>query len=234
MSAVAIAIFSLVLIVAMVKIWSLRQRSRRADFIRTYSFPAGVLDRFESAHPALSPKDRHLVARGLRQFFLAYLGSGRKPVSMPSRVVDDLWHAFILHTRHYQAFCTKAFGRFMHHTPAVVLGANRHSNAGLRRTWWYACLEAKIDPKKPDRLPLLFALDEQLKIEDGFRYRLDCSGLRRDPDGSRIHSSGDLSSRYFDGTTDGLGGSSFGQWGDWTDWADWGGGDGDGGGCGGD
>ena len=33
-----------------------------------------------------------LVSRGLRQFFLAYLMSGKRYVSMPSRVADELWH----------------------------------------------------------------------------------------------------------------------------------------------
>eukprot|EP01034_Spumella_vulgaris_P038231 gene38231-47204_t len=73
-------------------------------------------------HPQLTTKECQLVAQGLRQFFLAHLKSGRKYVSMPSQVADDLWHEFILYTMNYQQFCQHAFGRFLHHTPAVVLG----------------------------------------------------------------------------------------------------------------
>jgi hypothetical protein len=87
----------------------------------------------------------------LRQFFVAYRMSGKRFVSMPSRVADELWHEFILYTREYQRFCRRAFGGFMHHSPATVLGENRKSNAGLRRVWWYCCKYENIDPRNPTR-----------------------------------------------------------------------------------
>jgi hypothetical protein len=98
---------------------------RRAEFIRTYRWPRGLLERLEKKHSGFERKDSALVSRGLRQFFLAYLMSGQKYVSMPSQVADDLWHEFILYTREYDAFCRSAFGGFLHHTPAVVLSAHR-------------------------------------------------------------------------------------------------------------
>ena len=78
----------------------------------------------------------------------------RLVVSMPSQVVDDLWHELILYTRHYQLFCRHAFGRFMHHAPAVVLSKEQRGNEGLRRCCQLACLEEHINPRKPTRLPL--------------------------------------------------------------------------------
>lgn len=36
---------------------------------------------------------------------------------MPSRAVDEAWHGFILCTVRYAAFCTAAYGRFLHHHP---------------------------------------------------------------------------------------------------------------------
>jgi hypothetical protein len=54
-------------------------------------------------------------------------------------VADDLWHEFILYTKNYEQFCRKAFGRFLHHTPAAVLSKGQQGNAGIRRTWFYAC-----------------------------------------------------------------------------------------------
>src|ERR1700709_2363558 len=71
---------------------------RRAEFIRTYAWPRGLLERLEK-HRGIERKDSALVSRGLRQFFIAYLMSGRRYVSMPSQVADDLWHEFILYTR---------------------------------------------------------------------------------------------------------------------------------------
>ena len=198
---------SVLLSVALFIVWSRWRTAARADYIRGYMFPRGLLDRFGVKRPELSLKERQLVARGLRQYFLAHLKSGCKFVSMPSQVADDLWHEFILYTRHYETFCNEAFGGFMHHTPAVVLGEDRQNNAGLRRCWWFCCREENINPKAATRLPLLFSLDEKLKINNGFRYAPDCRGVRSG-DGGSVHCGGDMSSSSFDGTTDGFGDSS--------------------------
>lgn len=195
--------------VALLMVWSRWRKAARAEHIRSYMFPRGLLDRFGVKRPELSLQDRQLVARALRQFFLAHLKSGCKFVSMPSQVADDLWHEFILYTRHYETFCKEAFGSFMHHTPAVVLGADRQNNAGLRRTWWHCCVEENINPTAATRLPLLFSLDEKLKIADGFRYAPDCQGFKRDGAGGTVYCGGDMSSSSVDGTTDGFGDSSF-------------------------
>ncbi len=205
-------------------IWSRWRKLAHAEFIRSYMFPLGLLEKFAKQQPQLALKDKHLVARALRQFFLAHLKSGRKFVSMPSQVVDDLWHEFILYTREYQQFCKKAFGQFLHHIPAVVLSANRQDNTGLRRVWWYACLEENINPRKPTRLPLLFAIDSKLYITNGFTYALDCSKYRKEHPAT-TYCGGDFSSSSFDGSTDGFGDSVFSS----SD----GGGDSGGGGCGG-
>ena len=145
---------------------------------------------------------------------------------MPSQVADDLWHEFILSTREYSAFCREAFGGYMHHTPATVLGADKQTNEGLRRTWWWACKDENINPSKPSRLPLLFALDSKLGIANGFVYSPDCNALRRNGSGS-AYCAGDFGSSSIDGGTDGFGDGA-GDGGS----ADGGGGCG-GGGCGG-
>jgi hypothetical protein len=176
--------------------------------------------------PEFSLKDRVLVSRALRQFFLAYLHSGCRFVAMPSQAVDDLWHEFILYTRHYKMFCGKAFGRFLHHTPAVVLGADKRNNEGLRRVWWYACKEENINPRNPTRMPLLFALDSKLGIADGFSYTLNCSALRERESGN-MHCAADFGDTSFDGGTDGFGDVVS------SDGGDDGGDSGCGGGCGG-
>jgi hypothetical protein len=212
----------------MAGLWSRGRRLARAEYIRTYTFPEGLFDKLEKRRPGLSLKERQLVGRALRHFFLAHLNSGRKFVSLPSQIADDLWHEFILYTRQYEAFCRKAFGRFMHHTPAVVLGTDRRDNAGLRRTWWHCCREENINPRKATRLPLLFAIDAKLGIADGFRYAPDCSALRQGGDGT-VYCGGDFaSSGCGGGCSGGSGGvldSLFGDAGD--------GGSGCGGGCGG-
>jgi hypothetical protein len=209
-------------------------RYRREEFIRAYRWPAGLLERLEKQHAGFERKDSALVSRGLRQFFLAYSRSGKRFVSMPSQVADDLWHEFILYTREYQAFCRKAFGGFLHHTPAVVLSADRKNNEGLRRVWWQCCKEENIDPVHPSRLPLLFALDAKFKIAGGFIYHPQCEQLRKDGGATAgaAYCGGDFASSSVDGSTAGFGDSaSDGSGGD-SSGGDGGGGDG-GGGCGG-
>ena len=205
---------SVALALTLLALWRRQISLRREQFIRTSTLPNGLFERLRKRHPDLTLKDCQLVARGLRQFFLAHLKSGRKFVSMPSQIADDLWHEFILFTKNYEAFCGKAFGRFLHHTPAVVLSDARQSNAGLRRCWWYACLEDNINPRLPSRLPLLFALDAKLNIPDGFRYAADCRLAQRGRqgriEGGAVHCGGDFSSTSFDGGTDGFGDSGSG------------------------
>lgn len=219
------AFLAAILATALVILWLKWRTAARAEYIRQYTFPPGLFEKLRKTRPELSLKDCQLVSQALRQFFLAYLKSGCKFVSMPSQVADDLWHEMILYTRHYELFCNNAFGRFMHHTPAVVLGADKQNNTGLRRCWWYSCREENIDPRAPTRLPLLFALDGKLGIADGFHYQPDCKGVRRSESGSTGgYCGGDFSSDSFDGSTDGFGDASSGDGGD----------SGSGGGCGGD
>lgn len=206
-------------------LWRRQAWLTREQFIRNTPFPPGLLDRLAQRRPELSLKDRVLVARALRQFFLAHHHAGYRFVSMPSQAADDLWHEFILFTRAYEEFCRKAFGRFFHHTPAVVLGPDRDKNEGLRRVWRFACKEENINPRNPTRLPLLFAIDAKLGIADGFRYTPDCSKLKAGGESGGVHCAGDFSSTSFDGGTDGLG--DVGSSGDGE------GGGVDGGGCGG-
>jgi hypothetical protein len=230
-------------------LWLSLQAQRRDAYIRGFTLPPGLFEKLRKRHPHLTLKDCQLVAHGLRQYFLTHLKSGRRHVSMPSQVVDDLWHEFILYTKNYDAFCRKAFGRFFHHTPAIVLGSDRQGNAGLRRCWWHACRDENINPRAPTRLPLLFALDAKLQIPDGFHYLADCAGVRRmgadgkpaekDARQGATYCGGDFSSSDFDGGTDGLGDGTgadggHGGHGSGDGGHSGGGGDGDGGsGCGG-
>ena len=171
--AVADVYFGLLLLKALAA-W---EESLRRQFIRDAALPRFLVGKVCAAHPGLKPRDAELVLRGLRQFFLAHLRSGRQFVAMPSRVVDTAWHEFILHTQAYQAWCRTAFGALLHHTPAEVLGRDARRNDGLRRTWYWACKEESIDPRQPARLPLLFALDGKFDIPGGFRYVPDCRAV---------------------------------------------------------
>lgn len=230
MAALPFLVVAVALGILVAVVWRSALAARRAEFIRTYALPRGLFERLRKRRPELSLKDCQLVSQALRQFFLAHLKSGRQFVSMPSQLADDLWHEFILYTRNYDHFCRRAFGRFLHHTPAVVLGSAQRNNTGLRRCWWYACREENINPRQPTRLPLLFALDAKFRIADGFHYVPDCGSVRNrsaGADGGAVYCGGDFASTSFDGGTEGFGD------GGGAEGSDGGDGSGDGGGCGG-
>jgi len=187
--------------------WRLRAeavRSRHEHAIRAQVFEGRLFDKLIAKYPQLTLKDCHLVARGLRQFFLAYLKSGRGSVGMPSQVVDDLWHEFILDTRAYSRFCEQAFGGYFHHIPAGGLARSSSANAGLRNTWRWVCLEENINPKKPTRMPLLFALDDKLKISGGQHFTLPAAKARG---GARAGTFGDRRSDSSSSSSTGCSGS---------------------------
>src|SRR5262249_30259160 len=150
------------------------------------------------------------------------LRSDMRFVAMPSKVVDAFWHEFILHTRAYAQWCELTLGRFLHHTPAEVLGSKASDNDGLRRAWFWSCREESINARKPTRLPLLFALDAKLAIADGFRYVTDCSGVRKHgaaaatatASAGAVHCGTDFSDGSFAGDAGGMGGADSSDGGD--------------------
>jgi hypothetical protein len=105
--------------------------SRRRRFITGYAF-ADVLERKLSQR--LEAEDVPQVLEGLRCWYLACLYGGRaETLGMPSRAVDDAWHEMILMTRDYHAFCDKAFGYYLHHTPDAAMATSMGD--ALATTW---------------------------------------------------------------------------------------------------
>ncbi|GAC1370750.1 MAG: hypothetical protein NVS3B3_00780 [Aquirhabdus sp.] len=188
--------FAVILIIAYFIYAYFRARGREG-YIRTFDLPQGLYRRLTKHHPNLTTAEFQLVCDSLRQFFLVHLRSGRKLVSMPSQVTDDLWHEFILYTQAYQTFCKKGFGKFLHHTPAAALTPKqKKSNAGLQRTWYFACQIEKINTNKPTILPLIFGIDALLNITNGFHYVTDCkkAGLVTENGATAIYCGGDFAS----------------------------------------
>ena len=186
-----------------------RTVNRRAELIENYEFPDTIARKIMARYPHLDETETAQILQGLREYFQVCNVAGRRMVSMPSQAVDVAWHEFILFTRKYQKFCDQALGRFLHHTPAEAMAAPTQAQTGIKRAWRIACAREKINPKQPERLPLLFGLDVELNIADGFRYTLNCN-----PSGADGFCAGDIS------CSSGCAGDS--------------GGDGCGGGCGGD
>jgi hypothetical protein len=144
---------------------SRRRRRARDRFLRLYVFPASVLDQLTKQYPRLVEQDRQQAIEALRDFFLVRLRAGDRLLGMPSRIVDDLWHAFILGTREYKRFCDGAFGRFFHHVPASANPPDRNMQVALRMTYRLARKLEGIHGRS--RLPRLFVIDTELKSEGG-------------------------------------------------------------------
>lgn len=168
-------ILPLFLLLAAFFYWRYRVRRTQAEVIASYPYARFLDRRLAERRPELSPEQRALVFDGLQQYFRLCLAGSSRMVAMPSQAVDDAWHEFILFTRQYQKFCQRAFGKFLHHTPAEAMPSRQVATDGIKRAWRLACADEGIRARQPERLPLIFGLDARLGIAGGFIYALDCS-----------------------------------------------------------
>ncbi len=157
------------------KMYRKRSIEKREAYINNYKFPKRISETLLATYPHLEADDLDLIIKGLREYFHVCNIAGKTMVSMPSQVVDVAWHEFILFTRKYESFCQQALGRFLHHTPAEAMKSKTQAQDSIKIAWKITCHRENIDAKAPTKLPLLFALDSLLQIENGFKYSLDCT-----------------------------------------------------------
>lgn len=160
-----------------------KKRESRYTFIQTYKFPTSLRTKLLMKHPELDSAGIDLTLRGLRQYFLVCLvanaanaantanaAKGKMHMGMPSRIVDDAWHEFILISRAYSDFCQRAFGAYLHHAPEATLptrldDALANTLRQFRNTSAGAAGWAMIGG-----VPLLFAIDRALAIPQGYHH----------------------------------------------------------------
>ena len=176
-------IFGSVLLLSVTIFYLGAKGHRRTTYITTYQFPRYIQEKLGQKHPHLNPTQLSVVQKGMRQYFLMCLKANKRMVAMPSQIVDDFWHEFILNTKAYRDFCNGAFGRYLDHVPAEAMRDRTHAQDGIKRAWRLACSLEFINPQTPTRLPLLFVLDSLLSIPGGFRYSLDCEKRNDDVGG---------------------------------------------------
>jgi hypothetical protein len=137
-------------------------------------------DRFDRVYTAVAELDlppavfktcpwqpRALVETGLRQWLRCCAPALRdhQVIGMPSHAVDEAWHGLILCTARYSAFCTKAYGEFLHHhpeggAPPGVPGVAGCADEQLRRTVIAWSMVAK-----PGEQCVLWDLDERVGVD---------------------------------------------------------------------
>jgi uncharacterized membrane protein YgcG len=81
--------------------------------------------------------DRETATRWFEEMlvFLDLAADSKKMLS-PPKAVDAAWHAFLLHTRDYEAYCRERFGRVLHHDPTGEPDPQAYRRAYKRRTAW--------------------------------------------------------------------------------------------------
>lgn len=84
--------------------------------IKRYRFPPQIETRMR-ARRGLDDESWALVERGLREWFICCAWRAAAVIGMPSRLVDEAWHEFILDTEAYAKFCERALGLFLDHRP---------------------------------------------------------------------------------------------------------------------
>jgi hypothetical protein len=76
-----------------------------------------VITSFRKSYSLGAAASRELFRDVLRFLWLAAETKRALPIHSFHFLLDEMWHAFVLHTRDYAVFCDKYMGRFMHHTP---------------------------------------------------------------------------------------------------------------------
>jgi len=181
-------------------------RKSYRKFIQNYKFKSILKQRLLKTYPHLKDDEVNLVFQALREYFELSLNAKNNLLAMPSQVVDIAWHEFILNTREYTHFCNKAFGKYLHHTPTEVMREPRMAQESIKRIWKMACKKELISHLKPNKLPLLFAIDGMLNIEDGFKYTLNCDPNKGEYCASHVGCSGGGCSGSDSGCSSGCGG----------------------------
>lgn len=139
------------------------------SFIKSYQFPGSIKSKIKLKFPHLNQQQIESAFDNLRIFFQIVRLANGKTVAMPSRLVDEIWHEFILNTECYQEFCDKAFGRYLNHRPDSDGGlSNSSSRINLQRSWQLA--EEIQFPSSANSTPTLFLIDKLFHIDGGMNY----------------------------------------------------------------
>lgn len=110
---------------------------RPLEEILAYKHPA-VVRRFQKDHPPQAGRAEELFTDLLRFFWASkrhQIDKANRPADSrlqfvfimdeEMRMIDQMWHVFLLYTEDYMEFCHKYFGEYLHHKPDIVPGFER-------------------------------------------------------------------------------------------------------------
>ena len=149
-------------------------RLRREDPIVRASAAVANLELPPAVFKTCPWQPRALIDKGLRQWLRCCAPAMRdgQVIGMPSHAVDEAWHGLILCTARYSAFCSSAYGQFLHHhpdggTPVDIANRSGCSDDQLRRTVIAWSLIAA-----PDEECVLWDLDEHVGVDQPWGFDL--------------------------------------------------------------
>ena len=150
---------------------NIEKENERRLFIKAYALPDSLLEKVKYHYLHLNDEKLSRVMEGLREYFIIYGERGCMTPSVPSQVVAVAWQEFMLNVTHDEL--RKLRLRLGKSMPSKVTSPSARTEDGISYAWKLCCQLETIDATNPARLPLLFALDAELDIPDGFRYSLD-------------------------------------------------------------
>lgn len=143
-------------------------------YLEDHTVPPYILARFKKDAEAkfgieLTEQDIDMCGQALIDYFLVSLDSG-KPCGMPSKLVDELWHVYLLFSKDYRKLF-KSVGRFVDHVPEVDeqfkqdTCCNGEPMELMTVRTFALCAQRENIGAGSDELPLLFAMDSLLPDE---------------------------------------------------------------------
>ncbi|WP_432954695.1 hypothetical protein [Micromonospora haikouensis] len=147
-----------------VRVFSLRGRIRIDRVARVVD----ALELPDVVYKTCPYQPRELVEIGLRQWLRCCGAAMRdsRVIGMPSHAVDEAWHGFILCTARYAAFCSAAYGRYLHHHPEGGSLPGRAEAAGSMHDQLGRTVVAWSMVTRPGERCVLWDLDAQLGVPE--------------------------------------------------------------------
>jgi hypothetical protein len=161
----------IILLIMLVLIFSFisKDKNKRYKYIENVYFPNSIDMTLKKEFPYLTDEDISLVKQGLKEYLKLYVLSRRGRIILPSVAINLAFIEFIK-TTEYVNFTKNVFKFYF--TDILMKNDNIIDN-DLKIVWTLACENEDINPDIPDKLPLIFSIDSQLNIENGFRFTID-------------------------------------------------------------
>lgn len=133
--------------------------------MKNFNFPPKVAKKLKEKYSKASSRDIKIAFSGAILYFTLCKKYKDNNIPMPSVVVDDIWHEFILHTKDYEKFCEKYLGFFLHHIPNDEEKPidKKTSKEQILSLWIIACQEEGYEPTSSTAKPSLFYADVLFK-----------------------------------------------------------------------